>query len=258
MRIMPPKTAPPRLTHFLSIALVSPVSRPQLQSSLDIFRSDVIKPTSENPDGIPEKAVRPVGTLHLTLGVMSLLTPERVEEAGRVLGELDLRTMLEENGPRGGSRGEEVGEKGEAEKSLQHLPLKVTLHGLKSMQKASKTSVLYTSPVDEDQRLHSFCSKLKSMFADADLLVKDTRPLLLHATLLNMVYVARIQGGGKRKMGRVSRTIEATKILKNYEETVWMKDVEVRKVGIWRMGAMKNDSGEEEEYGVEAEVEMPA
>ncbi|KAL8802752.1 MAG: hypothetical protein Q9182_003587 [Xanthomendoza sp. 2 TL-2023] len=45
-------------------------------------------------DRVPAKAVRPLGTLHLTVGVMSLEKPERVEGAVGLLRGLDLGVML--------------------------------------------------------------------------------------------------------------------------------------------------------------------
>ncbi|KAF2460378.1 hypothetical protein BDY21DRAFT_335230 [Lineolata rhizophorae] len=44
---------------------------------------------------LPSRAVRPVGTLHLTLGVMSLTTPERVQKAVDVLNDLNIVHLLD-------------------------------------------------------------------------------------------------------------------------------------------------------------------
>jgi len=136
-------------------------------------------------------------------------------------------------------------------------PLEITLRGLQSMHHPSKTSVLYTSPVDADRRLHSFCCSLKSAFAKADLLVEDNRPLLLHATLVNTVYVPGVKRKGSgHGRSKAKLTIDARGIMKIYEGTEWMKGFRVEKVAICRMGAVKVEDGEEA-YGVEGEVEMP-
>src|SRR5438874_5519918 len=101
---MPPPKAP--LTHFLCLPLATSTSTPHLSSSLQKFASSYsypLPPTSapsheststpsrdpgspSPPPTLPpapfgQKAVRPVGTLHLTLGVMNLQAPERVEAA---------------------------------------------------------------------------------------------------------------------------------------------------------------------------------
>lgn len=181
---------------------------------------------------------------------MSLPTPARVQEALRVLGALDLKALLVEQVSKNGNDDEKV-VGGEEE------PLKITLRGLQSMQTAPRTSVLYTSPVDADKRLYSFCDRLRSAFADAGCLVKDKRPLLLHATLVNTVYVpgARATGPGHGQR-RPRLTFDAREVLKAYEGMCWMRDVRVEKVAICRMGAVKQGDGEEE-YGIEGELEMP-
>ncbi|KAJ5054158.1 uncharacterized protein L3040_000440 [Drepanopeziza brunnea f. sp. 'multigermtubi'] len=90
---MPPKPPSARLTHFLCIPLVTAASKPQLQSALSAFTSKASSP-NDPLARIPEKAIRPLGTLHLTLGVMSLLTPERIEAALAVLRTLNLQEIL--------------------------------------------------------------------------------------------------------------------------------------------------------------------
>ncbi len=79
---MPPTRPPPRpaLTHFLCLPLVTAASRPQLSESLASFHADVTSATGFN---VPAEAVRPVDTLHLTLGVMSL--PQKEEELDRAV-----------------------------------------------------------------------------------------------------------------------------------------------------------------------------
>ena len=147
--------------------------------------------------------------------------------------------------------------KGKAREETKLKELKVTLRGLTSMHTPSKTSILYSAPVDEDHSLQSFCQKLKDSFSEAELLVSDTRPLLLHATIINTIYVpgvkGKVSGHGKN---RAKLTIDARDILEKYEEFEWMSDVRVEKVAICKMGAKNLEDGNEE-YEVEGEVNMP-
>lgn len=250
---MPPKPSSPRLTHFLCIPLVTPHSRPQLQGALSKFREDVTSDrTPENPDGIPERAIRPIGTLHLTLGVMSLLSQEKVDNAVKLLRSLNLKELLADQIP--GSMGKE--KDGDVTVSHKSKELKVTLRGLTSMHTPAKTSILYSEPVDEDHRLQSFCQKLKDAFTEAELLVPDTRPLLLHATIVNTIYVPGVKGRGGHGKNRAKLTIDARDILAKYEEYEWMSDVKVEKVAICQMGAKKLEDGNEE-YAVECELDTP-
>ena len=93
----------PRPTHFLCFPLVNETSQQQLEASIAKFQAEIPpRPRRENDDPLrprpplfPKDAVRPVGTLHLTLGVMSLSTTE-LEEAMDLLQNLDLTSMLQE------------------------------------------------------------------------------------------------------------------------------------------------------------------
>lgn len=98
-------------------------------------------------------------------------------------------------------------------------------------------------------------------------MVTDTRPLLLHATIVNTIYAKGARGSkngqssrGKPHKGKI--TFDATSVLEEYKDYVWMKDVRIEKVAICKMGAKKlvDEEGKEtgdEEYVVEGEVDMP-
>lgn len=256
---MPPKTPPPRLTHFVCIPLVTPASRPQLQASLDAFRQSVTnKSTPENPDGIPERAIRPVGTLHLTLGVMSLLTKERVDGAIACLKSLDLRALLAAVGEPLRDDHNETAQK-PLERSKQ---LKITLKGLTSMHDPSQTSVLYASPIDTHGTLQAVSQAIRDRFIKNGYMIAENRPLLLHATILNTVYVPGVRnqsgtGGHGKKKARL--VINSKTLLDDWEDYEWMSDVEVEKIALCRMGARKvqGGDGDDEEYIVERALSMP-
>ena len=135
-------------------------------------------------------------------------------------------------------------------------PLSVTLKGLHSMQSAVKASVLYAPPVDSGL-LTKFCEKLRSAFQEAGLMMEDNRPLLLHATILNTIYVkdrnAASRGGKGRS--REKLTIDARQILDRYDDYLWIENKPVEKIAICRMGAKKQENGDEA-YEVEAEIDV--
>ncbi|KAL2256608.1 hypothetical protein VTK26DRAFT_1416 [Humicola hyalothermophila] len=371
-KMPPPKPRPPPPTHFLCVPLVTACSRPQLAASLAAFRADVCAAdlaaaTPPAPPLVPEDAVRPVGTLHLTLGVFSFVGDQRRGEMkgreqlegpvrgpgeGRGLGQGRARGMGggggQEQGPGkgrgegeqeedvgdGASRGHEVeeekGETGEEKlarasevlkglrlreiwKSVQQevgprarllsaqktpsptqaqtqqqgdadgRPPLITLRGLACMQAATPATaaVLYAPPVDELGLLQRFCERVRDAFRDARLMADEGRPLLLHATVVNTVYVkgdrgkGRGQGGeggggrgraraGDRRGGgrggggkRWERLVfDAREVLERYEDQVWMEDVPLESVAICKMGAKKVivDGVEDEAYEVAAEV----
>ncbi|KAI1132145.1 kinase A anchor protein [Nemania abortiva] len=251
---MPPRPTP---THFLCIPLVTAKSRQQLSTSLSSFRADV---TSLESFGVPDEAIRPVGTLHLTLGVMSFPKNEGLEQAvallktiipRQILADVTASTLPDKQGTAKAA--------GELPGSLSS-PLSVTLKSLHTMQSAAKASVLYAPPVDTDGVLTRFCEKLRSAFQEAGLMMEDTRPLLLHATILNTIYVKGRRnsgGGGGRGKGknRDKLTIDARQILDRYDDYTWMEDVPVEKIAICKMGAKKQEDGDEV-YEVEAEIDV--
>jgi activating signal cointegrator complex subunit 1 len=246
-------TGRPALTHFLCLPLVNTGSRPQLEESLDGFKNELEK------DGlIPLKAVRPVGTLHLTLGVMAL-DAEQLEEAGRFLQELELRTVLRD-----------ATSKARQDVSLSDdhdqdgMPLSINLKGLVPMQAQQKTSIIYAEPQDATSRLYPFASALRDEFVSRGFLIEDTRPLKLHATIINTIY-AKVRGSRSRpaataqssahpddsKLQEQDRSqghgpnakslikFDATDLVEQYKDFVWAQDVRIEKVQICKMGAKK-------------------
>ncbi|KAK3946396.1 kinase A anchor protein [Diplogelasinospora grovesii] len=277
---MPPKPVP---THFLCIPLITSASRPQLVQSLASFRADAIPSY-----GIHEDAIRPVGTLHLTLGVFAFSKndPEgRLDKAKELLQSLQPREMLAsikhksppptnmpETEPPPSSFGKgkvpETGPPATVERpaSISELePLCITLRGLRSMQPPSKASVLYAPPIDQAGVVQAFCERLRSAFQEAQLMAEEDRPLLLHATIVNTIYVKGDKGGGnKYKKGGGGRkkgeklTFDARDVLERYEDQVWMENIKVEKIAICRMGAVKTEveGVEDAVYEVEAEIDF--
>ena len=226
-----PAPKKPPLTHFLCLPLVTPTSRPQLDSSLRAFRDDLSAKNSkfnenaekESDNKVAEqetvlpfvhpKAIRPVGALHCTLGVMSL-DKEKLSETIGFLQSVESQTLFR------GASGNTVGlsktagevespvasrktnvsnERSEDLSSLERpiTPpavdrasemLKVSLKGLESMHTPRKTSILYIAPSDAAGKLYPVCLALQKMFKDKGFLVEDNRQLKLHATIVNTIY----------------------------------------------------------------------
>jgi activating signal cointegrator complex subunit 1 len=153
------------------------------------------------------------------------------------------------------SKGLAAAEAGEPPGPLAPL-LSVTLRGLHAMQSAAKASVLYAAPVDTEGILTKFCEKLQSTFNEAGLMEKDNRPLLLHATILNTIYVkwrnASRAGKGKK---HEKLTIDTRQILERYDDYLWMENVPIEKIAICKMGAKNLEDGDAA-YEVEAEIDM--
>lgn len=82
-------------------------------------------------------------------------------------------------------------------------------------------------------------------------MLDENRPLLLHATMLNTLYVK----AGHRGKRRERLTVDARGVLDRYDDFVFMRDVTPEKVAICRMGAKEQEDGDQA-YEVEAEMDL--
>lgn len=207
----PPAQKKPPLTHFLCLPLVTRESKPQLQASMEKFRNIVTTKNEQTASQVEDagddessksetitssvhpKAIRPVGALHCTLGVMSL-DEKKLEEAKELLRHLDIPLLLQH----AGSQNHEQATATDAAASEPLVnspdsppntaPLRIELRGLVSMHAPQKTSILYSAPADQTERLYPFCLAVQEKFKEGDFLVKDDRKLKLHATIVNTIY----------------------------------------------------------------------
>ena len=274
----------PRLTHFLCLPLATQSSKPQLRQSLQNFIR-----TATGEHDVPSKAVRPIGTIHLTLGVMQLATEEQIEAASAFLRALDILEMLKKAEVRPSHTPSEIAEHPDSSSittshpqascgqisvtasnptQVQHVdspppPLTVSLSGLESMHTPTKTSTLYTTPRDSTSRLLTFATSLREVFTNANLLVADKRPLLLHATILNTLYAktkSHAKGTGHGKSKSKVEKIDATALLEDFREYVWAKDFRIEKISLCQMGAKKevvDGAVVDEQYVEVASVLLP-
>lgn len=238
-----PKPKSLQLTHFLCLPLITSVNRPQLDQALVQLRKDVQRLTP-----VPSKAVRPVGTLHLTLGVMSL-SPDKLSEAISHLDELDIGQLLRgittrmvaEEASEAAANGVSENGGAVANPSITHpygniAPpnadpdcLAVQLRGLLPMQKPHQTSILYAEPKDATGRLRRFAESIRGSFEQKGLVLEDSRGLKLHATVLNTIY-AKSKGGRRGKPETEGEVVtvpsneKADKVTSNSEPGVDNKD----------------------------------
>lgn len=243
------KTKAPPLTHFLCIPLVTSATRPQLSQNIASFRDDVTRPKALGGFELPFDAVRPIGTLHLTLGMMSFPKDEGLDQAVELLKSLKLREIMSTIKPpvMPGSSGEEIAKE-------QPQPL-ITLRGLHTFQKADRATVLFAPPADQTGVLHGFSEKIKALFKEANLLAPDDRPLLLHATIVNTIYVK----GNRKKKGDRTFVTDGQAIMDRYEDQIWLENAPLEKIAICRMSAKpveENGTVVDAAYEVEAEVEF--
>jgi len=272
----------PRLTHFLCLPLVTNTSREQFQSGLKTLKDDL-----ERDSLVPAKAVRPPGTLHLTLGVMSLDNAQ-LEEAKQFLQELHLHRILRDLTQR--RVAEQAAEDGAISENLNAaaMPdtdaLTINLEALTPMQSPQNTSILYASPIDSQQRLFPFAEALRKDFIDSGHMLEDSRPLKLHATIINTIYAKSSTPRGRKS--HVKETLkhiehkisphhhdgdsadddmstrqghgpdakswmrfDARDLIEKYKDFTWAEGVRIDRIQICKMGAKRVWSGGKEGEG---------
>ena len=211
--------APPRarLTHFLCLPLVTSASRPQWQASLKKFQDDVNGVYSST---LCPEMIRPPGTIHITIGVLSLPTPEREQAARALLHGADVARCLRESiklnnteTARNPLSNEETADEQknsthEVFPTLQNVglpststtastcppplfPLITSFSSLQAMGSPTSTSILFAPPTDPESRIRQLCVSVQRIFQAANLMVQENRPLKLHATILNTIYAPK-------------------------------------------------------------------
>ncbi|EXJ77912.1 hypothetical protein A1O3_09071 [Capronia epimyces CBS 606.96] len=99
-------------------------------------------------------------------------------------------------------------------------PLRITLSGLGTFPQPSSSRVFYAHPHDATSRLLAFGDAIRRIFQEAGL-ITETRALVLHATVANMIYVKdrpRSFEGQGRGRGRQAGTVDARDILRYFNE----------------------------------------
>ncbi|CAF9908386.1 MAG: hypothetical protein GOMPHAMPRED_006148 [Gomphillus americanus] len=287
-----------RPTHFLCLPLVTPASLPQFTASLALFARDKAIQQNSSPgkwnkqkspprekkrsnfdaDGsdeheqpvnakegyVPIKAVRPVGPLHLTLGVMHLDSKDKVDAASEFLKAIDMDILLNEvtqsfdralqhSKPLSQSHPMAIGSapaetevissaspKSYSQSRQEQTQLVVQLKGLHTMQQPSKTRVLFAEPIDASERLSSFCQLLRNKFINEGFMIDEERDLKLHATIVNTIYASK---HGRNSASKRRMEFDASDLIERWKEKVWA-EVTITKVAICEMGAKEDATGQ--------------
>ena len=203
------------------------------------------------------KALRPLGALHLTLGVMSL-NEEKLEAAKTLLNGLDLAKGLRDSDSdklsttparieAGEGAAEAVSSSGKNVSTSLPTPLVISLEGLFEFNRPQKASRLLAEPVDPSHRLLQFAKAARQHFIDAGFMLSEDRELKLHATLVNTVYVRGGRGSNKRRI-----EFDGRDLIKLFEENsggvieggqaavgrfAWAEGIDIDRLQICEMGA---------------------
>lgn len=128
-------------------------------------------------------------------------------------------------------------------------PYITSLSGLHTTRIPASTSTLYASPSPLMSPLHTLCQSLRELFLHANLLVPESRPLLLHATVFNTLYCA--------KKPEKEKKINAKALMEKWEQRRWVGDIKVARVAIWEMGAKVDVKDECRRYRELEGIDLP-
>ena len=91
--------------------------------------------------------------------------------------------------------------------------------------------------------------------------MEDTRPLNLHATIVNTIYAKGRKSAGHGPDAQAPLRFDATAILEQWENFFWAKDVVLDRIAICEMGAKNVLDAEDrvigEAYTEVASVQLP-
>lgn len=173
-------------------------------------------------------AMRPVGSLHLTLDVLHLPDPSVIARAQQALAALPISEFLR------------LGADTQADNRADSQAIVVELRSLKAMGNPYSTSVLYAEPFDPTGRLPRLARAVVDHFTSAGMLRPKRKAVRLHATFWNSKYIAPRHATSWDK-------VDARGVFRRYKDHVWADDVVVDRVALCEMGARKV-------YGQEGEV----
>ena len=267
------------LTHFLCFPLFNQFSRPILRESFAQLRKDTTPM-------IPENAFRPLGTLHITMGSLSLGRPELFADFTRLLSGLNLREMLKK-GDTYSNRGIQLGrppmssQGNDPVKSCDRElePITVNLSGIVApsgvrppgtFDAASRR--LATSATDLSGRLGPLWAATKPLwqFARGN---KSHRKMRQQNSkdwggnvALSMFSVSFVdspsdglvkipsQAHPGKFRSKPGPTFDARKVIEQYNNKVWAKDVRIDRLSICRLGLTR--AVQRDGRGLDSDLEL--
>uniref|UniRef100_UPI0035901D80 activating signal cointegrator 1 complex subunit 1 isoform X2 n=1 Tax=Myxine glutinosa TaxID=7769 RepID=UPI0035901D80 len=166
-------------THFLSL----PMATPALQEAFCSFQKDVLSNCSECK-GVDSTIFQRPNRLHLTLGVLTLLSPREMEQAIKCLNATAplIRDIVGDD------------------------PLSVSICGVEYMNDdPAMVDVLYgkVRTKDGSDRLQQLANELVSHFSSIGFLKNDFEQVKLHVTLLNTTFRKKVAQGVGSKTSKV-------------------------------------------------------
>ncbi len=250
------------LTHFIAIPLLSPVSRPQFRNSITRLLDDPSAAT------VPRHDIRPLGTLHIGLGAMSLTTPERFAKSTEILRNVNFKSILKV-AARGSKEGiafdaERISQEGSSP-TMTHVgsaprngvaPVSVSLRGLHCGRIGAEADALFlgTNVVDLTHRLHHLRETIQHAYRDVGLQIltnssdaetsrarKENQASsvfsmgILRSTCQPPRKIPDRKHRGKLRNSPAPR-YDFRELVNQYKDRTWSEDIRLDRVSICQMG----------------------
>jgi activating signal cointegrator complex subunit 1 len=252
-------------THFLCIPLLAPAVRPRFRASI---ASLLNHPAWAR---VPTEAIRPPGTLHISLGGFNLLRPDDATAATKLLESIDIANVLEisaacsKNGIKFDPK-RYVAEHSQQRHStlkktsslLETGPVKVCLRGLWCKQgKEAASSRLGIGVVDPTYRLQPVAETIRHAFHFAGfafsseiLLHRDktnrTMEEFLSTPIIQAVIMQMMRSGNivssfqhPGKFRQETPEVDLRDVLTEYQNHTWLENLRLEKVSLCRLGMAK-------------------
>ncbi|KAI5818125.1 AKAP7 2'5' RNA ligase-like domain-containing protein [Pyronema omphalodes] len=212
-------------SHFLSLPLHHV---PKLQDSIDQLVEEIA--TKFPSLKIPEGAVRPAAAAHITLGVMSLDSEEKILRAVEMLKNMDMRAIWEKTVHFVDNKDSQ---------SSGPIKFKLSLQGLETMGSRSNATVLFTTPIDPSNRLRHFTIEIRTKFIEKGLILDEKRTFKPHLTVINTRYC--VKKGARKSPTTCGVKLNCQELVKHMGQRVLLEEVEIDQIAICMMGAKDKD-----------------
>ena len=236
-----------RITHFLTIPLVTPTSRPQFRDSIRCLWDDLAA------IGVPTDAIRPLSLLHLSLETpLSLTTPAHIDKAKEVLEKFFMKDSLTSGNLSRHSSSALPTSSYDTHNSMASPSVSISSL-FYNPDKAAKAFGLSTIVYDPTHRIRNWVLRLRPTCQAAGLSPKpdyhydlqvraaiakrvgsyDATVRLLSMPSSTKVVPCKWDPG---KLMKVTQSFDARGLLERYKEHIWIENAPLERVSICKLG----------------------
>lgn len=210
-----------RFTHFVSI----PFTHEIVQKNFIDFREKILATKAISKANIDITHFQKPQKLHLTFGILTLLTADERRRAAELLRETILPI-------------------------LEDKPLIVNMEGLETMNDDPKKAHILYGTITDGDKLQEIADKVVRSFAEEGLMETNDSGVKLHVTLLNSLFAVRQKDvkdfretGDKKKKWPKRKPFDASQIIKDFRDFVFARDLTLPEIHLSDVQKTDPESG---------------